>query len=181
MKLEKISTQYAKIIYDYAFKQGNETLIYKGMQSLVKNFSMFPILKKIINNPIISDEKKIKLLIAIVCHTNDNNKILEQIIKIIIKNSKSNCINRIAQIYEKIYQESNAIIIVKLTIASFGIDYKLKKALVKFFSKKTNAQIEIHTEINLNIIGGFILEIGDQLLDASVKKQLNQLKCKMQI
>lgn len=177
MEAGKISTRYAKAIYEYAFEQGNETPLYKGMQSLIKHFTMYPSLKKAINDPTLSNENKIKLLIA-TCRI-DSNKILKQIIKVIVKNGRIHYIGRIARMYEKEYRQSKGIVLAQLITVESATNNEVKKLLVEFLSKETNRQIEFHTTQSLDIIGGFVLEIEDKLLDASVKRQLNQIKCQI--
>ncbi|GMO32253.1 MAG: ATP synthase F1 subunit delta [Candidatus Azobacteroides pseudotrichonymphae] len=177
MEAGKISTRYARAIYEYALEQGNETILYKGMQSLAKHFAMYPVLKKSINDPTLSDENKIKLLIA-ACRI-DSNKTLKQAIKVIVKNGRAYYIERIARMYEKEYRQSKGLVLAQLTTVGFTTNNEAKKLLIKFLSNKTNGQIEFKTILNLDIIGGFILEIEDLLLDASVKRQLNQIKCQI--
>ena len=40
---------------------------------------------------------------------------------------------------------------------------------------RTNGTVEFQTEVNPNIIGGFVLEYDTYRMDASVKKQLNTI------
>jgi F-type H+-transporting ATPase subunit delta len=51
----------------------------------------------------------------------------------------------------------------------------IKNKLVELIKKK-NEQVDFQTKTDNEIIGGFILEIDDLRLDASIKNQLNQLR-----
>ena len=43
-------------------------------------------------------------------------------------------------------------------------------------SDATSSKVEIETTVNEDLIGGFVLELGDKLYDASVAYKLEQLK-----
>jgi F-type H+-transporting ATPase subunit delta len=42
-----------------------------------------------------------------------------------------------------------------------------------------NDTVDLKTEVDESLIGGFVLEVEDKLYDASVKKSLNDIKTKL--
>ena len=64
----------------------------------------------------------------------------------------------------------------KLTTA-VPVSDRMKQSIVRKIQGQTSMQnIELITEVNDSIIGGFQLEIGDTLVDASIAYDLNKIK-----
>jgi F-type H+-transporting ATPase subunit delta len=51
-----------------------------------------------------------------------------------------------------------------------------KKEILNFITKKFKVKIELKEQINPSIIGGFVLRIEDQQINASLEAQLNKIK-----
>ena len=166
-----ISSRYARAIYEYAAEKKEETAVYKEIHFLLKNFSEHPILRKIMNDPTVSYEQKIQLLItASGIHINDT---LKQVVQMVVENGRANAMENIALTYDKVYREAKGIVSVHLTTVE-PANEQIKQALVEIISKGNEEQVEFNAKTDPNIIGGFVLQIGDKRLDASVKNQLNQ-------
>ncbi|HEY6062852.1 MAG TPA: F0F1 ATP synthase subunit delta, partial [Chitinophagaceae bacterium] len=64
---------------------------------------------------------------------------------------------------------------IKLTTAS-GLSEEMKSAIVKQIQNTTEMQkIELETGVNEDLIGGFILQAGDKLIDASIAYALKNI------
>jgi F-type H+-transporting ATPase subunit delta len=65
---------------------------------------------------------------------------------------------------------------VKLTTAT-ALSEELKQSIVDKIRIDSNLKnIELNTFVEKDLIGGFVLEIGDKLLDASIAYDLNNIK-----
>jgi F-type H+-transporting ATPase subunit delta len=65
---------------------------------------------------------------------------------------------------------------VKLTTAS-PVSKEVCDAIIQKITSTTEMKlVELNTEVDEKIIGGFILETGDHLLDASIAFDLNNVK-----
>ncbi|MDH8702219.1 F-type H+-transporting ATPase subunit delta [Dysgonomonadaceae bacterium PH5-43] len=173
MNLGIIATRYARAIYEYAAVNSCETAIYKEMNVLNQNFEKFPNLQKALIDPTVTNDKKIKLLLT-ACGIKIN-PVLEKSIAMIVENGRADYMANIALKYVELYRKAKSITIVSLTTVDTSGE-EIEKALLDIIPKKENDTIEFHTKDDSSIIGGFVLEIGDKRMDASVKTQLNQLK-----
>jgi F-type H+-transporting ATPase subunit delta len=69
---------------------------------------------------------------------------------------------------------------VKLTTA-VEVSEGVKQAITKKIKSLTHIEhIELNAEVREDIIGGFILELDDQLIDASIAYDLNNVKQQFQ-
>ncbi|MBU1179739.1 F0F1 ATP synthase subunit delta, partial [Patescibacteria group bacterium] len=74
-----------------------------------------------------------------------------------------------------IYNKKNGIAKLKIKSA-FPIDSQLVDKIAATFKLK---KYELETEIDKNLIGGFVAKYGDSLIDASIKHQLKCLHSKL--
>jgi F-type H+-transporting ATPase subunit delta len=168
-----ISSRYARAIYAYAAEKGDETALYKNMHVLITNFSIFPALREVVNNPTVSAGQKISVLTtACGIHADET---LKQVVRMVVTNKRANYMENIARMYDVVYRKAKNLVVARLITIDPATE-KTKEALMPVISQVTDGQIEFHTATDPDIIGGFILEIEDKRLDASVKHQLNKLK-----
>jgi len=104
---------------------------------------------------------------------------LERFLQMVEKNGRMEFIRFILTSFVRAYNEANGIVSVKLTTPakSDAVEQRLKKLI----ETKGNCTAEIKAEEDPSIIGGFIVEIDDNVLDASVKGQLSALSREMSI
>jgi len=189
-----ISTRYAKAIYKYAAGRGDETRLYEEMKTLSKQFPALPELNKVLENPIISSEEKIKLLTTAVGET--ASETCKNVLRVVVENGRASYMRQIALVYDQVYRKAKNIVLVKLTTV-IGATDKEKQSMVELISRPTSPlkgeseqvphlgggggieQVDFAAETDADIIGGFILEVEDLRLDASVKNQLNKLKLEL--
>lgn len=57
-----------------------------------------------------------------------------------------------------------------------GIDDATRKKVMEIVKGSSNSEVVLEEKINKEIIGGFILRVGDKQVDASIARKLNKLK-----
>ena len=171
-----ISTRYAKAIYKYAAGRGDETRLYEEMKALSRQFSVLPELNKVLENPILFSEEKIRLLTIAVGETASETS--KNVFRVVVDNGRASYMQHIALVYDRVYRKEKNIVLVKLTTVNQATEEE-KKSMVELISHGKKEQVDFATEIDADIVGGFILEVEDLRLDASVKNQLNRLKLEL--
>jgi F-type H+-transporting ATPase subunit delta len=56
------------------------------------------------------------------------------------------------------------------------VDDKLREEIKKLVQKNTQSEIELIEKIDKDLIGGFVLKIGDTLYDSSVSTRIRKVK-----
>jgi F-type H+-transporting ATPase subunit delta len=75
-----------------------------------------------------------------------------------------------------LYNQLKGIHIVKLTTAA-ALSEEVKQSIVAKLKAETSMQhIELHSTVNEELIGGFVLEFNNNLVDASVARDLRDIK-----
>ncbi|MDR1633061.1 MAG: F0F1 ATP synthase subunit delta [Dysgonamonadaceae bacterium] len=176
MDIGIISTRYAKAIYRFAADRGEETRLYEEMETLSRQFVAIPELKNALENPILSSEEKIKLLIAAL--EGKVSETAKNVFRVVVENRRAQYMQHIALVYDLVYRKAKNIVLVKLTTVGEASEEE-KKSMVELVSNGGKNQVDFAVKSDADIIGGFILEVEDLRLDASVRNQLNTMKLEL--
>lgn len=173
----KISVRYARALFQLAQEQGCEEAVYNGMTRLVHNYLMaISQFNEVLADPILAKEEKIKLLEMAV--GNPLHDTLKQFITFVANQKREDKMFFIAMKYLEMYRAKNNILSTEVTTATQLPEETYAK--IKAFVKQSfNADAELEVRIDPSIIGGFILDIENSRMDASVAGQLNALKNKL--
>ena len=174
----RLATRYAKSLIDLSVERNELDTVYNDMlflQTVCKSSRDFVSLLK---SPVIAADKKEKVLDAI---TNGKvSNLTASFNKLLITKSREAFLPEIVDAFIQQYKKYKNIYIVKLTTAMPASE-ELKKNIVDKIKSTTAMQnIELNEEVRADIIGGFILEVGDQLVDASIAFDLANVKKQFQ-
>jgi F-type H+-transporting ATPase subunit delta len=171
-----ISRRYAKALYEYASERKVEDALYERMQTLVNEINSMPKLKTILRSPMILTVYKRDLL-AEATGANPMPVYLD-FVRLITENHREAMVLDIALNYQIFYRRKKNIRIVHLTSA-VPMDSNALERIKKQVQQKTSGQIEFKIHIDPALGGGFIFQLDDMRIDASVKGQLEKIKKKL--
>ncbi|HEX3935741.1 MAG TPA: ATP synthase F1 subunit delta, partial [Puia sp.] len=101
-------------------------------------------------------------------------------IKLLLHKERESYLPEIASAFVDQYKTYKGIRTVKLTTA-VAVDEDIKKAILEKVQTGHNGQqIELDTVVREELIGGFILEVSDQMVDASIAYELNNIRKQFQ-
>ena len=170
----RLASRYAKSLVDLAVEQQQLDAVYadiKVLQSICQTNSDFVAMLK---SPIISSDKKEKIVIAV---TSDKiGKLTAAFLTLLINKSREYSLPEIVKAFIDQYNKINDIHPVKLTTAVPVSDQVKNAILDKIRSTTSMQKIELETVVKDELIGGFTLEVGDSFVDASILRDLNDVK-----
>lgn len=172
MDIGVISIRYARALLKAATDGGLDATVYQEMMTLAKSYLDVPQLRQTIDNPMLSKGKKAELL-ATAAGGNPSD-LTRSFINLVLKEDRENVMQFIANSYITLYRKQKNVIRGKLTTAA-QVSADTEQRMRKMVESQTNGTVEFETEVNPDIIGGFILEYDTYRLDASVKSKLNDI------
>jgi F-type H+-transporting ATPase subunit delta len=169
----RLASRYAKSLVDLALEKGELEKVFADMQWLQQVIRGSRDFANLLRSPIIKADKKEKIVEAIIGKQVAN--ITSLFIRLLITKGRESNLPEIIVAFISQYKEHMHIHPVKLTTAT-PINENLKKVFIDQIKKTSTMQnIELETVVNEDLIGGFILEAGDKLIDASVAYDLRQI------
>jgi len=173
MSADKLAKRYAKAIFDDVLVKGTLEAVNKDMQLLAKTVEDSKDLKVFLKNPIIKSAKKVAVLTQIF-----GGKVSDEtlsMIHLLIEKGREGYLGDIAGSFNRLYNEYNNILEVKITTAvplDNATEELVKKAI---YSKVGNKQLIINAAIDPDILGGFIIDLGNKVFDASLRNKLSNI------
>ena len=171
MDIGVISVRYARALLKSATDAKIEDAVYAEMQQLAKSFVEVPQLRFTIDNPMLSKDKKEALLLTAV--GKKVSELTKAFIQLVLEDRES-VMQFIANSYVTLYRQQKNVIRGRLITAA-AVSAATEQKMRQMVESKTNGTVEFETEVNPDIIGGFILEYDTYRMDASVKAQLNSI------
>ena len=172
MDIGVISVRYARALLKSAMDAGKEDKVYQEMLTLAKSYLDVPLLRHTIDNPMLSKDKKEALLLT-ACGERPSD-LTKAFVSLVLKEDRENVAQFMANSYITLYRKQKNVIRGKLTTAA-RVSAETEQKMRRMVESKTNGTVEFETEVNPDIIGGFILEYDTYRMDASVKSKLNSI------
>jgi len=169
-----ITLRYAKALYLKADEEHSLQEVLEDIRLIKKTFSENLDLDEAIHYPFIYPSRKKKILNNL--FENKIQPVTLRFLYLVIDNKRDTYIRNILRNFIDLYNDRQGIKAVSLTSA-VEIGDKERESVKSLVKKYFNAQkIDFQERIDKDIIGGFIIQIEDQLLDASVKRQLEKVR-----
>ena len=172
MDIGVISMRYARALLKSATDQKQEDAVYQEMMTVAESYLNVPALRHTIDNPMLSKDKKEALLL--VAAGTKPCQLTKAFIALVLKEDRENVMQFMANSYITLYRKQKNVIRGKLTTAA-RVSVETEQKMRQMVESKTNGTVEFETEVNPDIIGGFILEYDTFRMDASVKSKLNNI------
>lgn len=170
----RLAARYAKSLIDLAIERDILEDIYADMLHLQSICQYSREFVNLLKSPIIHASKKEAIIEAV---TKDKvNALTAGFNRLLIQKGREAYLPEIITAFIDQYKSYKEIYTVLLTTATPASE-ELKKNIVEKVKAQTNMKhIELKTEVKEDIIGGFVLQLGDLLVDASVAYDLNKIK-----
>ena len=172
MNDSKISVRYAKALFQSALERKVLDNVYKDM-IFISELCIIPEIKEILISPVIVPSKKIGILNAVL--KGNVGELTLSLIGLAVKNGRESFIPAIARVFIHDTMNYKGITESLLTTA-VKVDSKVKNQISELISKVFNTKVELSEKIDKDIIGGFILRIDDNYIDASVRNKLRRIE-----
>jgi F-type H+-transporting ATPase subunit delta len=169
----RAAIRYAKAILEIAYSKSVTTEVSNDMSLIASTINSNAELSAFILNPTRTVEVKESTLLEVFAQVNGVTK---NLFHLLYENKRFEILVAIATEYKKLFDIKNGVEVAKVTTA-IPMDAALEaKVLAKIASFSSSSKITIENTVDPNIIGGFILRIGDMQYNAAIADRLQVLK-----
>ena len=169
-----VSIRYAKALYEYAKEQNAQAAVYENMLQLKSALRKVKELPVVLKSPSLSDAEKR----ALICSAVTPSPVFEQFAALVVKNERADMLRYIAYAYIEQYRKENNLVAVKITTA-VPMPESFMHDIEKVMAADGNVDVELKNITDETIIGGFMCEANSVRYDASVRKQLDEIRKKL--
>lgn len=174
MRNPRLATRYAKSLLGLAQEQNVLEPVLEDMNMLTELCTKSPDFTLMLRSPVIKGEKKLSIIKAII--GGKLHALTEGFITLLVKKGREFFLPEMAQAYVTQYRALKNIHSVQFTTA-VKIDETLKQEILKKIAASLKeGSIDLQMNVNEHLVGGFVLEVGGKLFDASIRRDLNDIK-----
>jgi F-type H+-transporting ATPase subunit delta len=174
MNNSRLAERYANSLIGLAIEQKELESVHADMKFIGFICKSNPDFVSVLRSPVFTSENKESLIESV---TRESiSKLTAQFIKLLIRKSRENALPEITDSFIGLYNRYKGIHRVRLTTA-VPISEELQQMIVGKIRKNTQIQnVELEAVVDADVIGGFKLEIGDRLIDATISRDLSDVK-----
>lgn len=169
----RVASRYAKSLLDLAIEKNQLEPVYSDMLYLQRLNRESKEFLNLLRSPVIKADIKKKALKAVV--DGKISVITNAFVDLMITKNREGALPEVITSFVKQYKDRKGITVAKLTTA-VPVSEAVRASIIEQIKKSANIQLlELEETVNPDIIGGFVLQTGDKLIDASISNDLKTI------
>lgn len=169
----RLASRYAKALLDLAKEKDQVTAVFADIQWLQAVCKESRDFVNLLRSPIIKADKKQSIVNAIT--GNHIGALTKGFANLLISKNREAILPEILPAFIEQYKILNNIHTMKLTTAVPVSDAVKNNIIAQVKAASGQQNIELEATVNPDIIGGFVLEMGDKMVDASISYDLKAI------
>ena len=172
MSESRAAIRYAKAALEYALESKATNAVESDMRYILEALESNPELQDLLSSPVYNSEEKRDVLMSVFEQAED---ITKRLIALLIKNKRISFLGEVATKYIFLNDQLKGEKVAEITTA-VPLTSNLEEEILSRVEGLTGNKVVVENIIDENIIGGFVLRIGDMQFNASIANHLNNLK-----
>ncbi|HYG39919.1 MAG TPA: ATP synthase F1 subunit delta [Cytophagales bacterium] len=169
----RVSLRYAQSLLDLAQEKGLLEEVNKDMQLFEKVGRENRAFLLMLKNPIITHEKKLAVLKGI--FKGRVNDLTIAIFDIIVRKHREPILLSVAKEFHNLYNERKGV--EKATITTVApLTEELRTKFISLIKNTFGKEVELHEAVNKDLLGGYVLKVGDRQIDESLRSKLESIR-----
>ena len=174
-----IASRYAKALLKYVLETGNGERVCAQVQRLERALSEVPQLRMILDNPEdVTAAQKIALFRAALGEEEMAPE-LDRFLALVLEKGRIPLLRLMFRDFVSMYNRSRNILHAALTTAAPAPEAFLER-LRGLLREKTGCEVTLETRTDPGLVGGFVLDLGDRRMDASLARALRDIRRKFE-
>jgi F-type H+-transporting ATPase subunit delta len=170
--MEEIAQVYARALFEVAEDAGKLDEVREQLGQLTDALSGDRDLQVFFFSPYFSSQEKIEGLEKAVSGA---EPIFLNFLKLLIEKHRMPALLRVRRVYNSLWEDYNKLLPVEITSA-VELDAKIVKHIGDRISEQTGRKVELSANVEPDILGGIVVRVGNQVLDASIRRRLELLR-----
>jgi ATP synthase F1 delta subunit len=170
--MEEIARVYAEALFDAAKGAGKLDEIHEELDQLVDTLEDNKDMQLFLFSPYFSSEEKKDGLSKALDGADPE---FVNFLELLIEKHRMPVIFRIRRVFDALWAKENKRLEVTVTSA-VKLDPEIVEKIGAEIEKQTGQTVELQSHVDENVIGGLVLQVGNMVLDASVRNRLDKLR-----
>lgn len=175
MNKSLIAGRYARALLAYATERGEAEAVYPILSGLGRTLrpSAEWMGVQLIANPTISERRRSDALLTLMGAEVPES--LRRFVDLVFSHNRESLLGEMARAYTRLYRQQKDITLVKITSAE-PLDEEFVQKIVQVVQQHKGGEVEVETEVDRSLIGGFVLRVGGKVMDGSAKSAIERIR-----
>jgi ATP synthase F1 delta subunit len=170
--MEELAQVYGNALFEVASEQEVADEIREQLGEFAEELDQNRDLQIFLFSPYFSSQEKKDGIRKIVV---DADERFLNFLELLAERHRMPAIFRIRRAYDALWRKENKLLPVTVTSA-IELDEGLVEGLGKKIEEQTGKKVELTSEVDPEVLGGLVLQVGNMVLDASIRNRLEQLR-----
>jgi len=170
--MEEIAAVYARSLFEVASEHDKLDVVREQLGAFADALDETRELQVFFFSPYFSTQEKEEGLERAVV---DADPVVLNFLKLLIEKHRMPVIFRARADFDRLWEEENKLLPVEITSA-VELDESIVEQLGDRISEQTGRKVELSSRVEPDILGGIVVQVGNSVLDASVRNRLDQLR-----
>jgi|SRR5690554_246414 len=170
----RAAKRYAKGLMQFVNETTQSEKINQEMIDLKNSIHASRELRNFLASPVLDNKRKVSIAKELF---KGFSQVSQNFIELVINHGRGDILREIAQQYNFLYNKQNNITTAEF-VSAIPFDSNMVNSIMMDAKQKLadNSTFNIETKIDPELIGGFVLRVGDKQIDSSIRSKLNRLK-----
>ena len=173
MDESKISVRYARALLSLAREKQLLEAVKTDMEIIFQLFETTPGFAQLLVSPVVGTNEKRKLFLNV--FANRINALTYSFLELLITNKREAYLMGITRNFLESYRKASGYKIAKM-VSAIEIDPATIEQFRALIRKHFSTEVDLTCNVDPALIGGFVLQVEDQQIDASVAAKLKRLR-----
>jgi F-type H+-transporting ATPase subunit delta len=168
-----VTKRYVKALYQLAEEEGIQEKVLSDIEILNDCIQESPEFIAFLENPLLKPREKSSIMVEIFAEKFQPMTI--GFLNLLFQNRREKHLKNIClhfiQFYKSLFHIKEGILTTAIALSP-----NLKDEIFNYITKKFKMKLDLSEKVDPSIIGGFILRLEDQQIDASLKTQLKRIE-----
>lgn len=170
--MQEVARVYAKALFEAARDKGNLERVHEELAQVADAVDRNQDLQVFLFSPYFSSQEKQDGLRRAVTGASDE---LANFLDLLAEKHRLPVLMRIRREFEDLWEKENRRIAVTVTSA-VELDPAVVGRVGEEIERQTGQKVELSSKVDAEILGGIVLQVGNMVLDASIRNRLEKLK-----
>ena len=170
--MEEIAVVYARSLFEAALDAGKVDEVREQLGQFADTLDGNREVQVFFFSPYFSTQEKKEGLHAAV---DGAEPIFLNFLELLLENHRMPAIFRIRREYDRLWEHHNRLLPVSVTSA-VELDEETVRHIGDRIAEQTGRRIELSSTVEPDILGGIVVRVGNQVLDASIRNRLDTLR-----
>jgi F-type H+-transporting ATPase subunit delta len=170
--MEEIAQVYARSLFQVAQEQGKLDVVREELGQVSETLETNHDMRLFFFSPYFSTEEKREGLRTTI---EGADPVTMNLLDVLVENHRLPVVPRIRREYERLWRDANDLLPVTVTSA-VELDDAVVARISEEIGRQTGRTVELTRTVDPSIVGGFIVRVGNSIIDSSIKNRLENLR-----